>query len=202
MRQPDGVVRVPCRWMPIASSSRPSLSCAPEPAKRGLGAKPPGKRAGGHSKSYTARHPLSPGPAMAFLLLSPAKSRRHLLVPLVLLALISLSPLLAGFMPPAAIERAELSVGDQAPGEQGGSESWESQLARAKLLRAQGRYEEAATAFRTAMTRAPNAASVGLSAAEADLAARDYRAVLDLTATVLASNPGASDAYALRGEAF
>ena len=138
---------------------------------------------------------------MSFLTFPPTTPPR--LASLVLLTLITVSPILAGFVPPVAVERRELSsVPEGELAVQGATEPWEAELAQARRLRADGRYEDAASAYRAALSRAPNAASVALSAAEAYLAARDHRGVLDLTALALASNPAASDAYALRGEAF
>ncbi len=128
-------------------------------------------------------------------------NRPRQLIALLLLTLITTSPLVAGFLPPVALALRERSSQDGAAG-QATPEPWEAQLARARQMRDDGRYEDAAEAYRAALGRAPNAAAVALSAAEAELAAKDYRAVLDLTNMALASNPAASDAHALRGEAF
>jgi len=133
---------------------------------------------------------------------SPNSPPRRL-ASVVLLALITVSPLIQGFLPPVSHGLRELeSTSDDSVVAQGSSEPWETQLERAQQMRADGRYEEAAAAYRAALGRAPNAASVALAAAEAELAAKDYRAVLDLTSLALAANPAATDAYTLRGEAF
>jgi len=120
-----------------------------------------------------------------------------------LLALITVSPLLQGFLPPMFSRVRELKASpDGGVRAQGISKPWEAQLARARQMRADGRYEDAAVTYRAALDRWPDAASVALEAAEAHLAAKDYRAVLDLTSIALAANAAATDAHALRAEAF
>jgi len=82
-------------------------------------------------------------------------------------------------------------------------QSPEALLGRARQLRINGAYEESTSLYRSALGRgAANPGAAALGAAEASLAAGDYRGTIDLAQQALRATPPATDAYVVQAEAY